>query len=116
MSKRALAILAAVEGLVIIGLVVLLAAGAFAAPSVSGAPWAGRFSGMMDGRHMWGGYGPGFDGGFMHGGMGWFGGAGLLWLVVRGAVGLLPIVLVALIVAWIMRRPEARSSDVPPSQ
>lgn len=91
MSKRALAILAAVEAIVIVGLIGLLVVG----PSVTGGiggTW--RHVGMI---------GP-FHGGMM-GGWGWAAmpGLGLGGLVILWLIGLIPITLVAVIIALLLR-------------
>jgi len=91
MSKRALAILATVEGIVIVGLIALLVV----SPSVT-AGIGGTWSRV-------GTFGP-FHGGMM-GGWGWAAmpGVGLGWLLIRWLIGLIPIALVALVVALFIR-------------
>ncbi len=91
MSKRALAILAAVEGIIIVGLIGLLVV----APGVTGGI-GGTWSRV-------GMFGP-FHGGMM-GGWGWAAmpGVGLGWLLVRWVIGLIPIALVALVIALVLR-------------
>ena len=94
MSKRALGILAAIEGLVIFG----LAGALFATGGPMGrlALGAGRF-----------GFGP------MHRPMlGWMHGSGIFPMALHWILGLAPILLVAVIVALILRprSPEPPSS------
>lgn len=98
MSKRGLAILAAVEGIVIVGLVGVLVLGPRVSAGIGGA-W-NRF-GMV---------GP-FHGGMM-GGWGWAAlpGFGIGWMLIAGLIGLIPIALVAVIIALLLRG-QGKSSE-----
>jgi hypothetical protein len=98
MSKTALTILAAVEGLVIIGLVALLIAGPSAGLASAGWHRALMRAGPGGGWGM-----PGMMGGYGSGFAGWFGGISLLGLVIQGLLWLIPVALIALVVGLILR-------------